>query len=101
MDQHCRTWIDVAAMRSVANRFHGAAEVIDDAVRNHLAHLAFSGASAGRAHAARGDAVRSALNRLPAQLTQWSRATVEIAAALRATADRYAEAELRAAAGIG
>jgi uncharacterized protein YukE len=101
MDQHCRTGIDVAAVRSVANRFDGAAELIDDAVRNHLVHLAFSGACAGRAHVARGDAVCSALNRLSAQLTQWSHATVEIAAALRATADHYADAELRSAARIG
>lgn len=101
MDQHCRTWIDVAAVRSVANRFDGAAEIIDGAVRNHLAHLAFSGARAGRAHVARGDALRSALNRVSAQLSQWSRATVEIAAALRAAADHYADAELRAAARIG
>ncbi|WP_375487353.1 type VII secretion target [uncultured Mycobacterium sp.] len=101
MDQDCRTWIDVAAVRSVANRFDGAAEVIDDAVRNNLTHLAFSGARAGRAHAARGDALCGALDRLSAQLTQWSRATVEIAAALRATADHYADAELRAAARIG
>jgi uncharacterized protein YukE len=101
MDQHRRTWIDVAAVRSVADRFDGAAEVIDGAVRNHLAHLTFSGICAGRAHIARGDALCSALNRLSAQLTQWSRATVEIAAALRATADHYADAELRAAARIG
>jgi uncharacterized protein YukE len=101
MDQHGRAWIDVAALRSVTNRFDGAAEVIDDVFRNHLAHLAFSGASAGRAHVEHGDALRSALNRVSAQLTQWSRATVEIAAALRATADHYADAELRAAARIG
>ena len=37
---------------------------------------------------------------LVAQLSQWSRASVEIAVALRSGADRYADAELYAAARI-
>ena len=67
---------------------------------DHLARLEFSGASAGRAHTARGDALRAALERLTAELSQWSRAAAEIAVALRAGADRYADAELYAAARI-
>jgi len=35
------------------------------------------------------------------QLRQWSRAAVEIAAALRASADRYAEADASAARRVG
>ncbi|WP_039889502.1 type VII secretion target [Mycobacterium xenopi] len=93
-------YIDVAALRSVASRLDDAAEVIDTA-RSHLSGLGFSGATAGRAHKPRGDALRSALDRLSAELSQWSHATVAIAAALRATTARYADAELRAAAHIG
>ncbi|MGH3594596.1 MAG: hypothetical protein ACRDUT_01260, partial [Mycobacterium sp.] len=46
-------------------------------------------------------ALRVALDRLTGELAQWARATVEIAATLRAGADRYAEADLRAAARVG
>ena len=95
-----RTEIDVAATYRVADQFGVAAELIDRALSDHLARLAFSGASAGRAHTARGDALRVELERLAAELSQWSRASVEIAAALRASADRYADAELYAAARI-
>jgi len=77
-----------------------AAEIIDGAVGDHLVRLAFCGASAGRAHTARGDALRAGLDRLAAELSQWSRAAVEIAVALRTGADRYTETELYAAARI-
>ncbi|MBS4728901.1 hypothetical protein MSM1_11370 [Mycobacterium sp. SM1] len=93
--------IDVAAVRAVAGHFHASAEILDEAVRNHLARLAFSGTAAGRAHIARGDALHTALTRLAVEVAQWSRATGEIALALRVSADRYADAELRVAARIG
>jgi hypothetical protein len=95
-----RTEVDVEAVHGVANQLGAAAELIDGAVGDHLGRLSFGGASAGRAHAARGDALRVALERLTAEVSQWSRAAAEIAAALRAGADRYAEAELYAAARI-
>jgi len=95
-----RTEVDVAAVHRVADQLGAAAELIDRAVGDHLARLAFSGASAGRAHAARGDALRAGLERLGAQLSQWSRASADVAVALRASADRYADAELYAAARI-
>ena len=60
--------------------------------------MQFDGSVAGRAHTAHGDALRSALDRLAAGVAQWSRAAEEVAAALRVTADRYGDAELRAAA---
>ena len=60
----------------------------------------FGGFSAGRAHTARGDALRGALDRLTAELSQWSRAAVEIAVALRASANRYADADVYATARI-
>ena len=92
--------IDVPATHRIADQFGAAAELIERAVSDHLARLAFSGSSAGRAHTGRGDALRVELERLAAELSQWSRASVEIAAALRASADRYADAELYAAARI-
>ncbi|MGB8387207.1 type VII secretion target [Mycobacterium sp.] len=95
-----RTEIDVPATHRVADQFRAAAELIDGAVSDHLARLAFSGATAGRAYTARGDALRVALQRLAAELSQWSRAAVEIAVALQASADRYADAEQYAAARI-
>ncbi len=95
-----RTEIDVGATHRVADQFGAAAQLVDGAVSDHLARLAFGGATAGRAHTARGDTLRVELERLAAELSQWSRASVEIAAALRASADRYADAELYAAARI-
>jgi hypothetical protein len=94
------TGVDVAAVYAVADQLNAAAEMIDDAVANHLTWLVFNGARAGRAHAARGDALRAGLERLVAELSRWSRSTAEIGAALRAGADRYADAELYAAARI-
>ncbi|OBJ46334.1 hypothetical protein A5653_05550 [Mycobacterium colombiense] len=94
------TQIDVPAAHRVANQFAMAAEFVDRAVSDHLSRLSFGGAVAGRAHAARGDALRAELERLVAQVSQWSRASAEITAALRSSAERYADAELYAAARI-
>ena len=94
------TGIDTAAVYAIADRFGAAAELIDGAVYDHMASLAFGGSSAGRAHTARGDALRGALDRLAGELSQWSRAAVEIAVALRASANRYADADVYAAARI-
>lgn len=95
-----RTEVDAAATHRVAGQFEAAAELIDGAVGEHLTRLAFGGAAAGRAHTARGEALRAELERLTAELSGWSRACAEIAAALRASAGRYEEAELYAAARI-
>jgi hypothetical protein len=94
-------FIDAASVRTVANRFDDAAQLIDGAVRTHFGRLAFDGATAGRAYIGHGDALRLALNRLADELAQWARATVEIATALRTSVDRYAEADLSAAGRIG
>jgi uncharacterized protein YukE len=96
-----RTHVEVGALRSAANQFDATAQLIDAAARTDLSQLSFNGATAGRAHLGRGDALHASLDRLGADLAQWSRATAEIAAALRAAADRYADAELRSAARIG
>jgi hypothetical protein len=94
------TVIDTSAVHAVADRFGAAAELIDGSVCDHMARLAFGGPSAGRAHTARGDALRGALDRLTGELSQWSRAAVEIAVALRVSANRYADADVYAAARI-
>lgn len=93
--------VDVAAVRAVATEFDASAGIIDAAVGAHVPHLGFGGATAGRAYAPRGDALRSALDRLTDGLTAWSRASAEIAAALRASADRYQGSDERAAARFG
>jgi hypothetical protein len=94
------TEVDAASVHRVADQLSAAAELINGAVADHLSGLAFNGANAGRAYTARGDALRGELERLTTQLSQWSRASVEIAEALRAGVDRYADAELYAAARI-
>jgi molybdopterin biosynthesis enzyme len=99
-DTLARTGIDTTAVHAVADRLGAAAEIIDGAVSDHLARLAFGGASAGRSHTARGDALRAGLDRLATELSQWSRAAVEIAVALRTGVDRYTDTERYAAARI-
>lgn len=91
---------DSSGVHRVADQLGAAAELLDRAAGDHLARLAFGGAGAGRAHAARGDALRAELQRLTTEVMRWSRAAAETAAALRAGADRYADAELYAAARI-
>lgn len=92
------TRVDTAAMRAAAHRFGAAAEILDGALL--MRGLRFDGSTAGRAHTARGDGLRAALDRLTGEIANWSRAAEEIAAAVLAGADRYADAEVRAAAGV-
>jgi hypothetical protein len=89
--------VDVPGLLGVARQYQVVADIVDGAVRTHLSALEFDGARAGRAYGAHGDAVRTRVDRLVSQLLQWSRACAEIAAALRASADRYADADARAA----
>jgi hypothetical protein len=93
--------VDVAALHAVARQYEAAAGIVDGAVRTHLTGLGFDGAAAGRMHVARGDALHAAVDHVVDQLRQWSRAALEIAATLRASADQYAEADARAARRVG
>ncbi|ULE33779.1 type VII secretion target [Mycobacterium sp. IDR2000157661] len=93
--------VDVAALNDVARHYQGVADAIDDAVRTQLTALAFDGAAAGRGYTGRGDALRSAVDDVVTGLRQWSRASAEIAATLRASAERYADADARAARRVG
>ena len=94
-------FVDAAAVQTVANRFDDAAHLIDGAIRAHFGRLAFDGTTAGRAYIGQGDALRFALHRLGGDLVQWARASMEVATALRASANRYADADQFAAARIG
>ena len=93
--------VDVAALHAVARQYEAAADIVDGAVRTHLTGLGFDGAAAGRRHVARGDVLRRSVDHVVDQLRQWSRAAAEIAAALRVSADRYAEADALAARRVG
>ena len=93
--------IDLAAVRGVAAEFDASAAILDAAIRTHMSGLGFGGATAGRAYAARGDALRAALERMADGLAAWARASAEIAAALRASADRYERSDERTAARFG
>ncbi|MGV0792772.1 type VII secretion target [Mycolicibacterium sp. XJ1819] len=93
--------VDVAAVLDVARNYQLAADVVDAAVRTHLTGLGFDGATAGRRYVAHGDAVRAEVDRIVGQLRQWSRAAAEISAALRASAQRYADADAHAAVRLG
>lgn len=93
--------VDVTALLGVADEYDAAAFTVDAVVRSRLSALQFGGATAGRAHIARGEAVRIAVDRIADQLREWSRASAEIAAALRTTAQRYDEADVRAGRLVG
>lgn len=92
---------DVAAVLDIARQYDMASDIVDAAVRTHLTGLRFDGAVAGRMHVAHGDAVRLALDDVAHRLQQWARAAAEIAAELRACADRYVDADARGAQRIG
>jgi Excreted virulence factor EspC, type VII ESX diderm len=93
--------MDAAAVRDVADQFTDSADAVEAAVAKHLTHLGFGGATAGRAYAGRGDALRAALDHIADAVLLWSRASAEIGAALRASADRYVTVDERAGARIG
>ncbi|MUL81333.1 MULTISPECIES: type VII secretion target [unclassified Mycolicibacterium] len=93
--------VDAAALSSVAAGYDTVADNLDSVVRDRLRGPVFDGASAGQAHVAAGDAVRTAVDELTDGLRRWSRAGAEVAAVLRSSIDRYAVADARAAARVG
>jgi hypothetical protein len=101
MGQPNAAHVDAAALLSIADRYEVAGELIDTAVRTHLSCLAFDGATAGRGHVAAGNALRCQLEDVADRMRRWSRAAAEIAAALRQSADRYAEADVRSSGRLG
>lgn len=90
-----RARIDITALTNAARRFDAAAEALS---RHAHARLTFGAATAGRAHASDGEAVRVAGLRLVDDIGGWALACAGIATALRSTADGYADAEAHATA---
>ena len=93
--------VDVAALLDVARGYDALADTIDAAVRVHLTTLCFDGAVAGHAYAVHADALRNSVEHVGDGMRLWARASVEIASALRASADRYVEADARGARRVG
>lgn len=93
--------VDVRAVHDVARRYDAIADMIDAGVDAHLAHSSFGGAVAGRAHAARGEALGTAIDDLAGQMRTWSRACSEISAALRVSSDAYGGVDALAARRLG
>lgn len=92
------TSVDPAALRLAAQRLDAAAEVLYAVIGTHLRAWEFDGSTAGRAHAASGWALRTALDGLRDDTTRWANATSELAAALRVGADVHARREAHAGA---
>ena len=90
--------VDAAALRGAADAFDESAALLDTTARVTLGGL---GAAAGGDHAAAAAALARALAGWPGELNRWSRAASGIAAALRAGAGGYRDAEAAAAARIG
>lgn len=80
--------IDVAALHDLARGYDTVADTVT-AARSHLTGLAFDGTVAGRSHAARGDALRQAIDGIDAMMVRWADTAAETAAALRASAGDY------------
>jgi hypothetical protein len=88
------TSINVAGVRGVAGEFDSVAEELQKAIQQ-LRGLSFGGASAGRWHTAKGDAVRDGLREVVTHLENWQRTNTAIAEQLRATAQRYADRDAK------
>lgn len=82
-------------MRAAAQRLDEAAEIVLDALD---VRLQFDGAVAGRSHAEAGWGVRTAMDRLIADVRHWATTAGEVADALRAGADGAVAAESAATA---
>lgn len=93
--------VDTSAMRAMAQEYAAAAATVAESEREHLSAFDFGGASAGRAYAGHGDALRASLFEVASSLRQWSRAAAEIAAVLTVSADRYEDADAAASGRLG
>ncbi|WP_234788872.1 type VII secretion target [Mycolicibacterium iranicum] len=93
--------VDTIAVRAMAQEFTVAAAILGEAARKHMVHFDFGAATAGRAHAGRGEALGEALAEVASSVREWSRAAAEIAAVLDVSADRYEDADAGAADRLG
>jgi len=88
--------VDGAALVRIAAQFDSTAGVVD-VVGAKLSALSFDGSAAGRDYAAHGEALRAAVDDVVVGLRGWARSAAGIAAELRASAARYAQADADAA----
>jgi hypothetical protein len=95
------TRIDTGTVLGAAHRYDTAADLLDAALRSHLTRLTFDGSRAGRSYADSGEAVRLAVERAGARLSDWSRSAREIATLLRTSVQSYTDADTRAAGRLG
>ena len=93
--------IDVAVVLDVARRHDAVADLVSGLVRTHLDRLTFDGAVAGVDYAARGDALRCAIDDVVDQVLGWARALREISSALAVSARRYVEVDAHGADRLG
>ena len=101
MGQPDAAHVDAAALLNIADQYAAAGALVATAVRTHLVHLTFDGATAGSGHVAAGDRLRRMRDDLASGLLRWSYAATEIASALRMSADRYTDADARASGRLG
>lgn len=81
------TRVDPSALRAAAQRLDASADLLQGALGSYLRALHFD-ADAG---------VRSALDHLVADIAHWQQTARETAAVLRIGAERYTDADARAA----
>lgn len=81
------TSVDPQALRAASQRLDVVADLLQGVLASHLYGLRFD-ADAG---------VRSALDELVADVARWQRAARDTAAALRAAAQHYLDADVQAA----
>lgn len=90
--------VDPAALLVASQRMDTAADIVLATLQSRLVSLQFDGSVAGRTHAPAGDAVRTAVDRVVADVARWASAARETGAALRTGAQLYADGESRSAA---
>lgn len=89
--------VDGAALVRIAAQFDSTANIVESVVMANLSALSFDGSAAGRDYAAHGEAFRAAVDDVVVALRGWTRSAAGIAAELRASAARYAQADADAA----
>jgi len=95
------TGVDAGLLHSIAREYETVAGMVEGVARDQLSALAFGASTGGRAHVAHAEELRAALDGVVRALRQWSRAAGEVAAALRASATRYTDADERTAGRLG
>ncbi|MBU3685056.1 MAG: hypothetical protein FGM25_01450 [Mycobacterium sp.] len=91
------THVDVAGLRSAAQRMEVAADILSGALLPPACSLGFDATVAGRSHADAGAMLRGAVDRLVAGVAAAAASSRDVAHTLRACAEGYGNAETYAA----